>query len=256
MFMVIIVDMFHNVVSILSSALIIYPMNEKSINEKYLFKPYKGSSHSWAIQEALALPRTVKVLDIGFGTGALGSVLKDNGFKELYGVEIDDEARAQGEHIYNKTCATLDLFLESQFDLILILDVLEHLSNPIDLFSKAASLLSPSGVMLISVPNVTHWSVRIPLFFGYFKYYDRGILDKTHLRFFTTHLLHELILQEKNVKILNTSYSIPPLQFALPKTVWDNKFFDFLTDIHTAFASMLPGLFGYQVLCKVCSTKF
>jgi 2-polyprenyl-3-methyl-5-hydroxy-6-metoxy-1,4-benzoquinol methylase len=73
-----------------------------------------------------------------------------------------------------------------EYDLILLLDVLEHLTDSLGTLKRLVSLLNPNGTMIVSLPNVSHLSVSIPLLLKRrFEYQDAGILDRTHLRFFT-----------------------------------------------------------------------
>ncbi|HUZ62590.1 MAG TPA: methyltransferase domain-containing protein, partial [Acetobacteraceae bacterium] len=70
-------------------------------------------------------------------------------------------------------------------DLVLLLDVLEHLADPLKLLSAITSIMAPHATVIVSVPNIAHLSVSIPLLLrGEFTYRDAGILDRTHLRFF------------------------------------------------------------------------
>lgn len=82
-----------------------------------------------------------------------------------------------------------------QYDLILLLDVLEHLADSVTVLRNLASLLTPTGSVIVSLPNIAHWSVSIPLLLrGRFEYQDAGIMDRTHLRFF---------VKETAVRLLN-----------------------------------------------------
>ncbi|HUB94688.1 MAG TPA: methyltransferase domain-containing protein [Stellaceae bacterium] len=72
-----------------------------------------------------------------------------------------------------------------RFDLVLALDVLEHLVDPWSAVAKIHRLLKPGGVVIASIPNVGHYSVVWPLIRGRWDYAERGLLDQTHLRFFT-----------------------------------------------------------------------
>jgi SAM-dependent methyltransferase len=74
--------------------------------------------------------------------------------------------------------------LNGQFDVIVYGDILEHLRNPMEVFTGFNRSLRPEGQVIVSVPNVTHLWVRLNLLLGRFDYADRGILDRTHLRFF------------------------------------------------------------------------
>lgn len=216
--------------------------------ERYEFKPFFGSSHFWAINQCFKLSPTTKVLDIGCGKGAIGSKLKEHGFNELFAVEIDAEARSFVQNIYTKVEPNIEVFEGKKFGLILLLDVLEHMSDPFSYLAKVTELLAPQGVILISVPNVAHWSVRLPLIFGSFNYTSRGILDRTHLQFFTRTRVRSMVQSVSTLKLSELNVSIPPLEFSLPKVIWDNGLFRSLNKLHWKVAQILPGFFGYQHL--------
>lgn len=80
-----------------------------------------------------------------------------------------------------------------RFDVILFMDVLEHLVDPWQILRRMKSLLNSSGYILITIPNVASWPTRRQLLFGNFEYSEAGVLDKTHLRFFTLKTARELI---------------------------------------------------------------
>lgn len=138
-----------------------------------------------------------RVLDIGCGAGNFGAYLKQQGCAlEVVGIEINqiiaNEAANKIDHVI---CADLNRIAikelltadqDSQFDYIVCADILEHLINPWGGLSEIVELLKPDGKIIVSLPNVRHWSVWVPLIFiGQWHYQDSGILDKTHLRFFT-----------------------------------------------------------------------
>jgi SAM-dependent methyltransferase len=85
-------------------------------------------------------------------------------------------------------------FQTNQFDLIIALDVLEHLADPWSVLKRLRELLAPDGVLIVSIPNVAHYRVSWRLFFlGEWEYRDEGLLDRTHLRFFTRKTAVELL---------------------------------------------------------------
>ena len=75
--------------------------------------------------------------------------------------------------------------LDGQFDLIVYGDILEHLKRPEKVLSELNRYLRPTGKIIVSVPNFVHLFVRLNILIGRFEYMERGILDRTHLRFFT-----------------------------------------------------------------------
>ncbi len=214
--------------------------------DKYKFKPFLGSSHSWAIEEACRLPRDIGVLDIGCGSSDIGRALKEFGFTDLCAIEVDESARKAAESVYAKVGGSLDEFKERKFGLVLLLDVVEHLPNPEEFLASVARIIKPGGTLLISVPNVAHWSVRIPLLFGIFNYTDRAILDKTHLQFFTRARLRSLLVKESLFELVSIGATIEPAEFVLPKVIWDNPVFKLISKFRLAVANLLPGLMAYQ----------
>jgi len=192
-----------------------------------------------------------RALDIGSGSGVMGLALRAIGLKESYAVELSAEARAETAHLYTQICCALGELNRGDFSLALLLDVLEHLSNPEELLQELLPLLAPGATVLISVPNVAHWSVRIPLLFGSFNYTERGILDRTHQRFFTRRTLRKMLQIFPQLTIESEAVSIPPIEFVLPRFIWDNSLFRALNKIRYRCAQIFPGLFGYQLLTVV-----
>ncbi|MDO8482034.1 MAG: class I SAM-dependent methyltransferase [bacterium] len=215
---------------------------------RYQYKPFYGSSHWWAMRQCAELPASTRVLDIGSGSGAIGQVLKEQGIAELYAVEIDSEAREHVKNIYKKTAPDVSAFSGQKFDLILLLDVLEHMTAPFEYFGKMVSMLSPGGKILISLPNVAHWSVRGLLFFGIFDYHDRGIMDRTHYQFFTHKRVRQMLRGEPLLKHYIFDSSIEPVEFLLPKAIWDNFLFKAVSKFRLTIARALPGFFAFQHL--------
>jgi len=145
------------------------------------------------------VPKTAKkILDVGCGEGVLGKQLKQsNNDIEIMGVEIDQKACETAKR--NLDLAILgdiekiDLpFKENYFDCVIAGDVLEHLVDPWDTLKKLKPFLKEGGLIISSIPNIRYYKVLIRLFRGYWDYMDQGILDKTHLRFFSLINIKEL----------------------------------------------------------------
>ena len=131
-----------------------------------------------------------QVLDVGCATGYLGAVLTERGCR-VTGVEIDpDAARAAREVLAEVLEADLDrddlgeVLGARRFDVVVLADVLEHLHDPARALRAAVGLLRPGGSVVVSIPNVTHGSLRLALLAGTWRYTDTGLLDRTHVRFF------------------------------------------------------------------------
>lgn len=132
-----------------------------------------------------------RVLDVGCGGGGLARGLARQGCV-VSGVEMDpeaaQEAKATLEHLVIGDLEGLDLveaFEAESFDVVVFGDVLEHLTRPEDILRQARELLRPRGALVVSIPNVAHGDLRLSLLRGEWDYRDRGLLDDTHLRFFT-----------------------------------------------------------------------
>lgn len=141
------------------------------------------------------------VLDIGCGSGALGAWIKwKNPQAVVHGFDISAEAgRTARERLDCFWCVDLDLSplpeTGVQYDLIILGDVLEHLKRP-DLFLAGVSdRLASDGRVIVSVPNIANYSIRLRLLLGEFRYTETGIMDRTHLRFFTWQSFSELVAQ-------------------------------------------------------------
>ncbi len=131
-----------------------------------------------------------RLLDVGCGEGATARYLKSNGYCDwAAGIEISPRAAAMAQ-------THLDLVIETDIetsmpdlppvDVILCLDMLEHLVDPWRCIDRLRSSLRPGGMIVASIPNVRNFRVTLPLaLLGRWDYVDEGILDNTHLRFFT-----------------------------------------------------------------------
>jgi 2-polyprenyl-3-methyl-5-hydroxy-6-metoxy-1,4-benzoquinol methylase len=138
-----------------------------------------------------------RVLDIGCDTGNLGLAIKSRG-ASVDGIEICPEAAnmAAGKLDAVFTGNIADPAVAAQvtgpYDAIIFADVLEHIAQPADTLELVKKWLRPGGVVIASLPNVANFRVRFGLLFGRFEYTEIGILDKTHLRFFTKKTAKEL----------------------------------------------------------------
>ena len=142
-----------------------------------------------------------RVLELGCATGYLSNILKRQLDCYVVGVEIDAEAGAQARKFCDRVIIadldTTDLIesLEGEkFDVILCADVLEHLKNPDKTLSALKPFLDSNGRLLASIPNVAHASVRLELLQGHFDYEKLGLMDETHLHFYTRNGLVNMLM--------------------------------------------------------------
>jgi methionine biosynthesis protein MetW len=136
------------------------------------------------------IPRGARVLDVGCGTGATTWLIREKRVADVVAIEPNPEraraARARGLSVRNEVLAEGLLSELGSFDIIVLQDVLEHLSAPACMLALCKRALRPRGSVVASIPNVAHWSVRLDLLRGHFDYQPSGIMDATHLRWFTT----------------------------------------------------------------------
>jgi 2-polyprenyl-3-methyl-5-hydroxy-6-metoxy-1,4-benzoquinol methylase len=140
-----------------------------------------------------------EVLDLGASTGVLGRYLAGRGCV-VDGVEIDPTAAATARLAYRslleadlETAALPALFEGRRYDAVVCADILEHLRNPGRILEQVRDVLKPRGALLVSVPNIGYAGVVLELLTGEFAYRPLGILDATHLRFFTRQSLLRLL---------------------------------------------------------------
>lgn len=140
------------------------------------------------------------VLDIGCASGVLGTQLLHSGLAGTCdGIELHGEAARLAETRLRRVWqGSLELVAGevpwNQYDLIVMADVLEHLVDPWAALRLLRNETAPGARLLVSVPNVRHYRVSLPLLFrGEFRYEDAGIMDRTHLHFFTRASLEETL---------------------------------------------------------------
>jgi len=191
--------------------------------------------------------RNKRVLDIGCGNGSLGAYLEAAG-NECYGITVSKkEAQMAKTQIHSVQQMDIEQvnalpFSDNYFDVVLFTDVLEHLRDPQRVLNLVKPYLKSEALVIASIPNVANVKVRSGLFFGKFDYEQVGILDETHLRFYT--------LKSAKSLVQNACYAVQHIRFTnwnwnLPK--WIRKCFSFCEwEIRDRMTRWFPGLFATQ----------
>ena len=162
-------------------------------------KKYYSHERSDLLDLLPANMKLEKVLDVGCGSGATGQYLKNYlQAKEVAGIEMNADMAKQAKTILDRVIVgdiqQIELpFDQHYFDCIICADILEHLYDPWSILFKLKNYLKNTGCLLLSVPNIQHWSIIARLLAGKWYYQDEGILDNTHIRFFTRKSLGGLI---------------------------------------------------------------
>ena len=224
-------------------------------SNRYIYKktdPY--SSHAqilrWVEKE-----RPSDVLEVGTATGYLSSEMTSLGCK-VTGIEQDAEmaelARQHCAEMHVADIESMDFAGLGSYDAIILGDILEHLRNPRAVLEKMNELLKPNGKILISLPNVANIWVRLNLLFGHFNYRQVGILDESHLRFFTLKTAKRLAA-DSGLDVISTSVTPIPLPLILPLTSRGRPF-SFLHRLNWWLTRLRKTLFGDQFIL-VCRPK-
>jgi 2-polyprenyl-3-methyl-5-hydroxy-6-metoxy-1,4-benzoquinol methylase len=145
--------------------------------------------------------RVARMLDVGCGAGATTLAVKETRAVEWAGgIEyvdaVADRAVPVFDRLWRGDAAAADLeggIAPASLDLVLCLDVLEHMPDPWSMVRRLSPLIAPGGRLILSVPNIRHWKFITRLLLrGDFIYRDAGLLDRTHLRFFVRRTAVEL----------------------------------------------------------------
>jgi len=167
-------------------------------------KPSAGNSYYSRVRFNLIehIPDTAnRILEIGCGDGATaGEIKRKHPDVEIVGVELDPSAAENAAKVLDKVLVgsvedNLEKLRHDNFDVILYGDVLEHLTDPWKVVKEHLGILSKEGCMIASIPNIGYFKVIQMLKQGKWTYQDAGIMDRTHLRFFTRSTMIDLFQQ-------------------------------------------------------------
>jgi 2-polyprenyl-3-methyl-5-hydroxy-6-metoxy-1,4-benzoquinol methylase len=215
--------------------------------DEYAFKEHDGSSHAVILEMLSGMP-PCRILDLGCSSGLLAQKIRDAGHF-VVGVDHVELARVR-----QRTDAFFVADLErgipkevgAGYDVVIAGDVVEHLTHPGEALRGMLRVLRPGGQLLLSVPNFAHWYPRLRVALGTFGYDRRGILDETHLRFFTRATLRRLVRATGYDILDETATGLP-----LGAIADDSAFTSVLRRVDGALVRVRPTLFGYQYLLRL-----
>ena len=214
----------------------------------YLLKRDPYSSHS-TILKMLGAGCGRSLLDLGAAQGDMAQLLTGAGFR-VTAVEGDPHLAAlANDKCHRVVVADLDKplpRLDTEFDVAVCGDVLEHLQAPLMVLKDIKQQLKPTSLVVISVPNIAHLWMRWQLATGRFNYMDRGILDRTHLRFFTLKSFRQL-LKDAGLTILELTATPVPLPLLVSQR-YHGSVLDAVHGTSALLARTWKTMFGYQFI--------
>ena len=189
------------------------------------------------------IPPNSRVLELGCASGYLSGYMEQALGCRVTGLELDPDATqiAAGRcsEVYTVDLDAPDALEPAQasapYDVLLAAAVLEHLKYPERLLQNAHELLKPGARVIVSLPNIAHWQVRLKLLLGRFDYEDYGIMDRTHLHLYTVKTGRAL-LAEQGYSVENLHIAGSGLQNLLQKFT------------AKPFNPLLPGLLAYELI--------
>lgn len=217
------------------------------VSEEYQFKESEGTSHT-ALIDMLKDAPPKRILDVGCSGGRLADRLRDFGHHVtgIDSVEVDGVRDRVDAFVPADLERGIPAAAGGDFDVVVAADVIEHVADPRRLLRQMIDVLARDGEILISTPNFCHWYPRMRVAGGMFDYDRRGILDETHLRFFSRRSLLRTV-HATGLEVLELRYT------GLP--------FDVLSSgqslragigrrVDRALVKLRPTLFGYQFVLR------
>jgi predicted TPR repeat methyltransferase len=215
----------------------------------YTFKDFEGSSHRILIGLIRRFaPRGGTLLDLGAAGGELGAAVRDH-FTHTIGFEYDvDRIADLRRHFDQAVIADLESVtrLPANASAVVLADIIEHLRNSTKLLRCVKQSLAPDGLLFLSVPNIANVTVRLGLLFGVFEYRDRGILDYTHLRFFTMRTIRRE-LENAGFRIIAIRGSSVPIRLIIGRYT-PERLLRIGETLLTGVTRVWRSLFAYQII--------
>jgi 2-polyprenyl-3-methyl-5-hydroxy-6-metoxy-1,4-benzoquinol methylase len=220
--------------------------------EYFIHYPIKRSKYSSHDYVRSMVGSNHEVLDIGCGEGDFAAALKENGnrvtgvdllpqpgnpaaFEQFFSADLDDGISP-----------VVNALGDKRFDRVLLLDILEHLRSPDRILTQCRALLNTNGQLIVSLPNIANITIRLMLLFGRFDYTERGILDRTHLRFFTRKTARRFLL-ENGYELIQERSTVMPLELVLGLSPASLPM-RIINRLLAGMTRLMPGLLGYQIV--------
>lgn len=217
--------------------------------ERYSFKTSPHGSHSTILRLLPPDGSLRRVLDLGCGPGYLSVRLAERGFEVVAVNLVAPVETHPGVRFVPADLNALDrLPVAGQFDYILLADVVEHLFEPERMLRWVRDRLAPGGKALLCVPNFAHAYVRLKLLLGNFDREARGILDSTHIHFYTRRSLVRMI-RGCGLAVCRVKTTAPPLELMVPPLL-QGRALRVLDGASALAARVWPGLLAYQFVCE------
>ena len=220
-----------------------------STPDEYAFKEGDGSSHAVMLEMLDGLPAS-RILDIGCSGGLFAERARAAGHHVtgLDYIEIPGVRERTDEFLMANLEGGLPDYLEAKYDVVIAGDIIEHLTKPTATLRQIRRVLRPGGQVVLSVPNFGHWYPRARVAAGLFGYDRRGILDNTHLRFFTRATLRRTVKAAGFDLLAEACTGLP---FGAVGARDASRALRVLRFTDSALVRMRPTLFGYQHILRL-----
>jgi 2-polyprenyl-3-methyl-5-hydroxy-6-metoxy-1,4-benzoquinol methylase len=216
-------------------------------SDEYDFKEGEGSSHTVLLDMLSDVPPG-RVLDLGSSGGRLAERLRKLGHHVtgVDGIEVDGVRDRVDEFVLGDLEHGIPASVGSGFDVVIAADVIEHVTHPSRLLRQMADVVAGTGEILISTPNIGHWYPRVRVASGMFDYDRRGILDETHLRFFSRRSLLRAV-RASGIEVLEMRYTGLPFDVLSSGNTLPSRT---AGRVDRFLVKLRPTLFGYQFIVR------
>ena len=222
---------------------------------RYPVKESPYSSHS-VILSLVGEGQGRSLLDVGCADGTMAQEFSKAGW-DVTGIEpfSDDaqRARERGVRVLDLSIEEAVEIVDSTFDCIVLGDVLEHCADPWAQLAALKRNCHAGTDIIISLPNIAHIVPRLSLLLGRFAYSDRGIMDRTHLRFFTRRTALQMVSDADLIctRLLSTP---TPVELVFPR-LSGTSMGRLALAVNARMSALLPRLMGYQtvMVCRICT---